>query len=186
VIVHIYEEDLWALRALKPEQRVWKIDLKTDPFDNAIAGTFELIGSVIDPNQHTGVVMGWLDNSLGNLSVGQFVTASIVLPCDKGLVSIPDTALIEEGDRSMVFVQVDDKGLEFERRKVSVARRQAGLVLIKSHPSEQLQTHGIRGLAVGETIIKSRVLGLGSELDNLQLSTPLVTHSKPERSTAQQ
>ncbi len=178
VVVHIYEEDLWSIRALKPEQRIWKIDLKTDPVDNAIEGSFELIGSVIDPSQHTGVVMGWLDNSAGLLSVGQFVTASIALPSDRRLVAIPDTALIEEGDRSMVFVQCDDKGLEFERRKVAVVRRQSGIVLVDSEPTAELQQHGIKRLALGEQVIKSRVLGLGSELNNLRSSTPLVSNTE--------
>ncbi|MGC3972084.1 MAG: efflux RND transporter periplasmic adaptor subunit [Pirellulales bacterium] len=164
VLANIYEEDLWALRTLKQEDRRWNIDLKSDPTDNQIPGTFDLIGSVIDPAQRTGVVMGWLDNKDGNLTVGQFITATIQLPSSPDVVAIPETGLIEEGDSSTVFVEVDRTKREFARRKVSVLRRSSGTVYIDSNPGEKKG----EPLKPGQRIVVSGVLGLGGELANLQ------------------
>ena len=54
-----YEEDLPLLRSLSPEQRRWKIDIKSDPNDEPVSGQFDQIGNIIDPAQHSGAVMGW-------------------------------------------------------------------------------------------------------------------------------
>src|SRR5262249_22075007 len=43
VLANIYEEDLPAIRALPLSQRRWKVDLKSDPFDKAIPGTFDVV-----------------------------------------------------------------------------------------------------------------------------------------------
>ncbi|HEY5312689.1 MAG TPA: efflux RND transporter periplasmic adaptor subunit, partial [Pirellulales bacterium] len=86
ITVNVYEEDLPPLRALQPDQRHWSIDIKADPNDVPVAGTFDVIGDIIDPTQHSGVVIGWLDNSLGHLTVGQFITATVPLPVDPRLV----------------------------------------------------------------------------------------------------
>ncbi|MCE9603330.1 MAG: efflux RND transporter periplasmic adaptor subunit [Planctomycetia bacterium] len=160
VLANIYEEDLGAVRALKPEARRWTIDLKSDRLNNRIPGTFELIGSVIDPAQRTGVVMGWIDNSDGKLAVGQFITATIELPYNPQVVAVPRTALIEEGDSSTVFVEVDRAQREYARRKVSVVRRGIDTIYVDSAPSAD----GDKPLQVGERVVVSGVLSLGGEL----------------------
>jgi cobalt-zinc-cadmium efflux system membrane fusion protein len=167
VMASVYEEDLWAIRALPPGRQRWKIDLKSDPSDNAIEGTFELIGNVIDPTQRTGLLVGWLDNSEGALAVGQFITASIELPPDRSLVAIPESALIEEGDLSTVFVQTDAVHHAFTRRRIAVVRRCAGTIFVRSTPSESEQARGLLPLSPGEVIAVSGVLGLGGGLSNL-------------------
>lgn len=162
VVVNVYEENLRALRSLKPESRKWKISVKSeDDETKPIAGSFSLIGSMIDPAQRTGVVMGWLDNSKCEYSVGQFITATIELPAEKDVVVVPESALIEEGDSSSVFVEVDSLQREYSRRGVNVVRRAAGLVYVRSAPSEESQ------LAVGDRVVTSGVLALGGELVNL-------------------
>ena len=69
IIARVYEEDLPTLRHLPNEKRLWKIDLISDPFDEPIAGTFELVGGIIDPADHTGTVMGTLDNKSGRMNL---------------------------------------------------------------------------------------------------------------------
>ena len=63
------------------------------PADPTIAlqrGEFDQIGRIIDPNQHTALVMGWVDNAQGQLRVGQFITATIDLPTGQHEVAVPD------------------------------------------------------------------------------------------------
>src|SRR5262249_43271319 len=123
VLANVYEEDLPALRRLEPGHRSWLVDLKSDPHDQPRKGTFDLFGTIIDPTSHTGGVMGWLDNSKENLAAGQFITATVALPADPHLVTIPSTALIEQGDASYVFVESNARRHEFTRRKVAAKRR---------------------------------------------------------------
>ena len=166
VVVNVYEEDLWAIRALGPDHRKWKLDLKSDPTDNAIEGNFELIGSVIDPAQRTGILIGWLNNPNYTLAVGQFITATIELPADLDLLAIDESALIEEGDSSSIFVETAP--LTFTRRKVDVARRTNGTVLIRGAAKNAGSDAALVRHKAGEVVAVSGVLGLGGELANLK------------------
>ena len=81
VLAYAYEENLPKLDALSPEQRKWTVSLPANPEMPPQEGTFDRIGSIIDPTQHTALVMGWVDNAAGTLRAGQFVTATVdVLP----------------------------------------------------------------------------------------------------------
>jgi cobalt-zinc-cadmium efflux system membrane fusion protein len=165
VMANVYEEDLPALRKLDPSQRQWQIDLKSDPHDKPIAGTFMMIGTVIDPKVHTGVILGWLDNSEANHAAGQFITATIELPADPGLVVVPSAALVEEGGVAYVFVESDADRLEFTRRKVLVTRRGRQSVFICGE--EAAAERGCEGqsLRPGEKVVTSMVLELSAELE---------------------
>ena len=168
VLASVYEEDLPYLELLPTEKRHWAIDLKADPRDKPIPGRFEMIGKIIDPVMHTGALIGWLDNRAGNLRVGQFITATIALPADPAMVSIPATALIEEGPYPAVFVETDVKNHEISRRNVAVTRRGRQHVFVRSQPTDEEAREGAQPLAVGERVIVSGGLELYSELANLQ------------------
>ncbi|MDX1945756.1 MAG: efflux RND transporter periplasmic adaptor subunit [Pirellulaceae bacterium] len=161
VLANVYEEDLWEVRRLAPEMRHWRVQLKSDPAQRGIDGKFELISSVIDPAQRTGVLMGWIDNSDGRLAIGQFVTATIQLVPNPAVVVVPATAVIEEGDSTTVFVETDSALREFARREVVVVRRSASLVFIDS------SAKGGNPLRAGERVVVSGALGVGGELSNL-------------------
>jgi len=167
VLANVYEEDLPALRKLEPGYRNWLVDLKSDPHDKAREGTFDLIGTIIDPDSHTGVVMGWLDNSKENLAAGQFITATVELPADPHLVTIPSSALIEQGDVSYVLVETNAERHEFTRRKVQVKRRWRHSVYVcrDSEADDNGSGCGADSLRVGEQVIVSGVLELSAELD---------------------
>jgi cobalt-zinc-cadmium efflux system membrane fusion protein len=77
VMAQAYEEDLPALDALPEDQRPWMVEVPSDPKGPARPGRFEQIGHVIDPNQHTALVTGGVDNLRGHLRVGQFDTSTI-------------------------------------------------------------------------------------------------------------
>jgi cobalt-zinc-cadmium efflux system membrane fusion protein len=167
VMANAYEEDLGAIRALKPEDRKWTIATQSDTVDSRIEGSFELVGSVIDPAQRTGVVMGWLDNKRGNLAVGQFVTASIHLPPKSGDVAVAESALIEDGSSTTVFVESKADSCEFSRRRIKVTSRSAGVVHVDSSPHDGV----CQPLKAGERVLVSGSLGLGGELTNLVRSS---------------
>jgi cobalt-zinc-cadmium efflux system membrane fusion protein len=168
VVANVYEEDLPALRALRPEQRHWKIDIKSDPNDVPIPGNWDLIGNIIDPTQHAGAIMGWLDNFEGKLSVGQFITATIELLPDPELVAIPTSAVVEEGDTSSVFIESKHYPHTFTRRRVAVVRRGRTLVHVRAVPSDLERAAGAQPLKADESVVDSGVLELASELDNLK------------------
>lgn len=168
VLANAFEEDLPRLKSLRPDQRNWQIDVKSDPHDVPISGTFDTIGNIIDPTQHAGAVMGWVDNPDGRFKIGQFVTATIALPADPGLVVVPTSALIEDGSCAQVFVETGDEPHEFTCRRVAVVRRQQELVYVRAEPLDGERAAGDVPLKAGERVIKSGVLELQAELMGLQ------------------
>src|SRR5439155_20831225 len=74
----------------------WTVKMPSRP-GVVFPGRLEQIGKVIDPNQHTALVFGRVDNASGELRVGQFVTAEVKLPATPGEVEVPTTALVEDG-----------------------------------------------------------------------------------------
>ncbi len=168
VLASVYEEDLPYLERLPHDQRNWQIDLKADPNDKPVPGKFEMIGKIIDPVMHTGALIGWLDNRAGMLRVGQFITATIQLPADPAMVSIPAGSLIEEGPYPAVFIETNAERHEVTRRNVAVTRRGRVNVFVRSEPTEEERREGAQPLKVGEKVIVSGALELFSELINLQ------------------
>ena len=103
-MAHAYEEDLPSLDALKDDRRGWSVTVGSGPDAATRPGRFDQVGCIIDPNQHTAMVMGWVDNPDGRLRVGQFVTVHLEVPPPKSEVVIPAAALCEEGGRTTVFL----------------------------------------------------------------------------------
>ena len=85
-------------------------------------GSFERIGNVIDVNQHTAIVKGWLDNPDGKLRVGQFVSATIELPNPTGLVMVPLSSLIDDGSRTYMFFATDETKRGFKSPRSESSR----------------------------------------------------------------
>jgi cobalt-zinc-cadmium efflux system membrane fusion protein len=125
------------------------------------------VGNIIDPNQHTALVMGRVDNPDGKLRVGQFVTTRLEIPPPPGEVVVPASALCEESDRTCVFVQSDGKAT-YVRRNVAVTGRRGDKVYIRSRPAPEEIRRGLEPLAPGEQVVVSRVVELAASLDTLQ------------------
>ena len=168
VMANAFEEDLPVLRALRPDQRNWKIDIKADPNDIPIPGKIDLIGSIVDPAQHSAAIMGSLDNTDGRLNIGQFITATIDLPPDPTMVAVPTTALVEQGDDTQIFVEVDAVHHEFARRQVMVTRRGRNLAFVRVSPTSSERREGDEPLHAGEHVITTGVLELAAQLDDLK------------------
>jgi len=166
VIANVYEEDLPALESLPPNERRWAIQLKSQTNDPGIEGTFEMIGNIVDPNQHTAAVMGWLDNRDGRLRAGQFITALVDLPASEGEVMVPDTAILQDGETCAVFVSSSETPHEVTRRLVALANRGQNVAYIRSQPTPAEQAKGCEPLKTGEWVVTSGCIELDGALDN--------------------
>jgi cobalt-zinc-cadmium efflux system membrane fusion protein len=167
VLAHAYEEDLPSLDAVKDHHGAWSVALGTGPGAAVRGGEFDQVGCIIDPNQHTAMVMGWVDNPGGELRVGQFVTVRMEIPPPLGEVAIPASALCEDSDRTSVFVQAGGKAT-YVRRNVAVTRRRGEKVYIRSQPTSDETRRGLQPLAPGEQVVVSRTVELAACLDTLR------------------
>jgi cobalt-zinc-cadmium efflux system membrane fusion protein len=173
VIANPPEDRLGDLLALQPHEMRWTIETVTSP---PIEGPIEEIGYILDPNQHTAVVKGYIDNPEGKLRAGQFVTATVNLPPPPDVVEVPPTALAEDGKQSFVFVQPDAAKPYYTMRRVSVTHRFEKTAFVRSRltPNEQKlpREEEVQGfqplepLRPGERIITSGVLELRAALDD--------------------
>lgn len=107
------------------------------------------LGQVIDPNSRRAVVRAQLDNPSGRLLPEMFVRATIEQDIGSG-VRVPNTALVQGGVHTYVFVQVSPG--EFQRRAVKLLRR--------GHDASYV-TEGLSG---GESIVTKGALLLDGEL----------------------
>jgi cobalt-zinc-cadmium efflux system membrane fusion protein len=140
VIANPPEDQLPRLLALTPEEMRWK--LQTVGARRPIEGPIEEIGYILDPNQHTAVVKGYIDNPNGKLRAGQFVSATVNLPPPPGVVEVPLTALAEDGKQSFVFIQPDLAQPRYTMRRVLVTHRfeKTAFVRSKLEPHERKLT----------------------------------------------
>ena len=146
MVAYAYEEDLPRLDALAADQRVWTIAVPANPAAPPQRGAIEQIGEIIDPAQHTALIMGWVDNTHGLVRVGQFITATVSLPPPGNEVVLPASSLIEKGGRKwVVFVQTSDPPV-FMRRRVSVSRQVGRKVCFHIEPPADVKPQGITGL----------------------------------------
>lgn len=168
VVVHAYEEDLTALRKL-PRSFPWKIRGGADLNHRLLQSDgIRQLGLVVDPTQHTAPVMGLVDNSSGELRVGQFVTATVELPAPPNVVALPSSAVNENGADSVIFVQPDPAQPRYVLRRVSVAMRLRDVIYVRSELSEEDRKKGLREVRPGEHVVSEGVLELQSALEDLQ------------------
>ncbi len=106
------------------------LQLPSSPDLGEMPATIDRIGEIIDPNEHMALLLGSVDNPHGNLRAGQFVTATIQIPPEKGAVEIPARALVDDG-QTLIFVQPDPKVAKYMRRQVAVIRRYRDMVYVR-------------------------------------------------------
>jgi cobalt-zinc-cadmium efflux system membrane fusion protein len=168
VMAHAYEEDLPSLDGLKDSRRQWSVVVGSGSEDSVTReGRFEQIGAIIDPNQHTALVMGSVANTDGRLRVGQFVTVRVEIAPPKMEVAIPASALAEEGGHTSVLVQPDGNS-RYVRRQVAVSRRCGGKVFLRGNISAEEKARGVETLLPGERVVTSRLVQLTASISNGQ------------------
>jgi membrane fusion protein, heavy metal efflux system len=177
------EDELPLLDALPANRRSWKVTTVGSP---TIDGFIDDISLLIDPNQHTAVVKGHLDNKEGRIRGTQFASATVELPPPKDVVEIPTNAVIDDGQQSIVFVQTDAEKQHYTMRRVELTNRFDKTVFVRSRPftkAEEITTDeselGMlpkQPLLPGERVLES---GVG------ELKTALVDReSQPQNKAA--
>ena len=174
VWANAYEQDLPLLRSL-PRPIPWVVKVTADPADPNSRdrvvnspGAYE-VGPIIDPNQHTALVMGKVDNTNDALKAGQFLTVSIPVTTPPNMVEIPASAIDESGaaNESIVFVQSDPSTPQFTRKRVKVARRLQDKVYVLSEPrGDDKEPYDY--LHVGDRVATAGVVVMNATLEDLQ------------------
>ena len=167
VWVNAYENQLPDLLGL-PTPIPWTVRLKADPNAPPRPSHVEMIGSIVDPTQHTAMIRGSVDNAQGKLRAGQFVTAVIELPADPNEVTIPVAALVEDGKESTVFVQLKAGEFQYTARRVKITRRGPEIVHVCNDLSPAEESLGFRPVKPGERLVTSGCLSLKAALADLQ------------------
>jgi RND family efflux transporter MFP subunit len=167
VLAQVREADLPALEALKPAERRWDIRPQADPDGPTFRGQIEDLGFVIDLNLHPVQVKGFVENAEGRLRPGQVVTATVPLP-PAGEVVLPATAVVEDGGRRFIFVQQGAGKSVFEQRRVSVVRRDGGVVHVRSRLTPDQQRLGLQAVRPGERVVTAGGAELKAILDDLK------------------
>ncbi len=167
VVAHAYEEDLPLLDALNDEHRACSVSVGSGQDVVTRPARFDQVGCIIDPNQHTALVMGWVDNPDGRLRVGQFVTVHFEIPPSESEVVIPAAAVCEEDGQTMVFLHPDGTQ-EYVRRQVIVSRRSGDKVYLRSKLSAEERQRGLEPLSAGQLVVTSRIAQLTATLNGLK------------------
>jgi len=183
VLVNIPEDELPTLQELPFGQRKWTIQTVGANSVKGLAGTIDEIGYLIDPNMHTAIIKGYIDNPKNEraehlLRAGQFVSATVSLLPPKDVVELPGHAIVEDGRQSAVFVVTDAASGRYTLRRVVVTQRGENTVLVRSTPipeAEQLtpqeKEEGLlprQPLQVGEMLLGSGVLELKAALEDIE------------------
>ncbi len=186
VIANAPEDDLPLLQQLSFKQRHWSIKTVGAPTDKEFVGPIDEIGYLIDPNQHTAVVKGYINNikdqdGSWRLRAGQFVSVTVHLDPPKGVVEIPMNAVVDDGKQCVVFVQPDASRPEYVLRRVLVTHRFDDTAFVRSELSDEQKLikkedkdQGVRApepLVPGERVITAGVLELKKELEDREAET---------------
>ncbi len=165
VIANIREEDLPSIEALEPKDRRWSVKTIGGV---SIEGEIDEIGYLIDPNQHTAVIKGYVNNKDHQLRAGQYITASITLPLAADEMSLAATAVVEEKSQSFVFVQPDASKPIFEQRRIVVVRRGHDIVHVRNKLTPEQEKQGFQTIKSGERVVTAGAIELKAILDDLK------------------
>jgi cobalt-zinc-cadmium efflux system membrane fusion protein len=166
VIANAYEEDLPKLDALPLDARTWHIAPTAGPAAAIVAGSIEQISRLIDPVQHTGAVLGWVDNKAGDLRAGQFVTVKVDLPIPENEVLVPSSAIVEQGHETLLFVQQPGEPV-FVRRQVALSRQVGDSVCVLGKLAPDADPT-LAPLKPGEQVVVAGAVELEQVLIDLQ------------------
>ncbi len=106
------------------------------------AGRLISLGKVVDPSSRTFPVVYEFDNTDGRIAINQTVTIRLFLSESRQGLTVPESAIVDDGGRPVVFVQV--AGESFARRAVGVGRKQGDVAEVLSglRPNDRVVSKG--------------------------------------------
>lgn len=116
-----------------------------------VIGTVESISDVVDPERQTIPIRIRVRNDQKTLRPNAFVDVIMTPPSDGAVVNVPATAIVSDGTRAVVFVEM--KAGTYRRRAVDVGRQTKDRAEIVS------------GLSAGERVVSTGALLLLNALD---------------------
>ena len=175
VLAFCPEDDLPELEKLPTAQRRWTVrTVGSTPLE----GMIDDISYIIDPNQHTAVVKGHIDNPKEVLRAGQFISATVELPPPADVVEIPIDAVSEDGQQAVVFVLADPAKHHYMMRRVQLEARFEHTAFVRSKPfdksverTKEEEEQGILSkepLQPGEQVLQTGVSELKAKLLDLE------------------
>jgi cobalt-zinc-cadmium efflux system membrane fusion protein len=134
VIANAPEDEVPTLEALKPEKRVWSVQTVGANSVGGLKGRIEEISYLIDQNQHTAVIKGYIDNPKELIRGGQFVSCTVQIPPPQDVVEAPIDAVVEDGRDAIVFVQPDSAKPCYTMRRIQLTHRFEKTAFVRSKP----------------------------------------------------
>lgn len=175
VLANVPEDDLPELEKLTTAQRRWTVETVGSP---PVPGVIDDISYIIDPNQHTAVVKGHIDNPKEVLRAGQFISATVELPPPADVVEVPIDAVSEDGQQAVVFVLTDPAKHHYTMRRVELEARFEATAFVRSKPfdkavqptKEEVEQGNLpkEPLRAGELILQTGVGELKAKLLDLE------------------
>lgn len=98
------------------------------PVTGAGRGHLLFVGMEVDPSTRTVPLLYETSNAEGRLRIGQNVTLHVETARAANTLAIPESAIVEEGDLLVAFVQVS--GETFEKREIQAGVRDTGFVQV--------------------------------------------------------
>jgi membrane fusion protein, heavy metal efflux system len=132
VIASCPEDSLPTLEALSHKEKQWTVQTVGAGSATGLPGTIDEIGFIIDPNQHTAIIKGYVENPGKHIRAGQYVVATVNIPPPTDVVEIAVDALVDDGKQSLVFVQPEAGKHQFTMRRVHVTHRFDHTVFVRS------------------------------------------------------
>ncbi|HUQ06470.1 MAG TPA: efflux RND transporter periplasmic adaptor subunit [Kofleriaceae bacterium] len=134
----IFEPDI--ARVVGATRASFKVDGHEQPFEIAPPdGAVVTVGNLVNEKTRTVPMIFEVGNADGRLRIGSFATVFIATGAPRAALAVPDSAIVDDAGREVVYVQAE--GESFERRVVTVGIRSGGWTEITS------------GLAAGEHVV---------------------------------
>jgi len=186
VKAHCPEDQLPILDALGTNERRWNVQTVFAASPTGLPGTIDEIGRIIDPNQHTAIIKGYVVNPGQRIRAGQYVAATVNVPPPDYVVEVPPDALVDDGKQSLVFVQPDATKSKFTMRRVQVTHRFDRTAFVRATPipkEEQLTAREAEeGLLPKEPLRPGELVLLSGSLELKRVVMDL--ESRPKEKSA--
>jgi membrane fusion protein (multidrug efflux system) len=125
-----------------------KVNVRVAPYpDEVFEAIVDVVFPTIDPESRTLRVKATLENPAGRLRPGLFARADLGIRVRRGVRMVPEEAVLQRADGSVVFRVVG--GERVERRVVAIGEFHGGLIEIRS------------GLDVGDVVVTRGQAALG-------------------------